>query len=335
MLLTPYYRRFLEHPSRYLPFLYPILMPILTLYSFKVPFQTFEDAFRYWLFTGFLQLLLLLVIRKVVYSTVYNKWIRWLIAAAICGAIILIYVFLEDNFFHFTARFSNPNKWVTVIRYLSNIFILITLLESIKSATERKNIILDNIALENENAKAQLNLLLQQINPHFLFNCFTVLQAMVRSKDVRTDAFIEKLSDVFQKTLETDRDTVTLKEELDFFNAYMYLMNLRQEKAIFTEVQVSEASLGYKLPAFSLQLLAENCIKHNIVSIAKPLYIRLYQKDPKTLTISNNYQPKPVRGESFGIGISNLKQRYGLEGIKEGVQIEQNETSYSTTIKLF
>lgn len=335
MSFLHYYRLFLANPSKYLPFLYPILMPIITLFSFKIPFQTFENALRYWLFTGFLQLLLLLVIKKIIYTTAYNKWVRWLIAYVICSVIILIYVFLEHNFVHFTAQFANPNQWIPVIRYSLNIFILIALLESIKSFTERKNIIIDNIALENENAKAQLNLLLQQINPHFLFNCLTVLQAMVRSKDARTTAFIEKLGDVFQKTLDTDRETVTLKEELDFFNAYMYLMTLRQEDAIFVEVQVSDASLGYHLPAFSLQLLAENCIKHNIVSATKPLYVRLYQKDPKTLTISNNYQPKAVKNESFGIGINNLKKRYTLEGIKQGVVIEQNETHYSTTIKLF
>lgn len=335
MRYTPFYRLFFSNPSTYLPFLYPVLMPILTLYSFKIPFRTFEDALRYWLFTGFLQLILLLVIRKEVYSSAYNKGIRWLKAAGICILIILTYVFLEHNFFHFTTNFTHPNKWIPAIRYSINIPILIALFESIKSAEERKRIIIDNITLENENAKAQLNLLLQQINPHFLFNSLTVLQAMVRAKDTRTEAFIVKLGDVFQKTLKTDKETVTLKEELDFFNAYMYLMSLRQENSIFVDVQVPNESLTKKLPAFSLQLLAENCIKHNIVSEAKPLYVRLYQKDLNTLTISNNYQPKAVQSESFGIGIKNLKKRYALKGIEQGVRIEQHETDYSTTIKLF
>jgi hypothetical protein len=81
--------------------------------------------------------------------------------------------------------------------------------------------------------------------------------------------------------------------------------------------------------------LAENCVKHNIVSASKPLSIRLYQKDLKSLTIENNYQPKTVKIESFGIGIKNLKKRYALEGIEQGVLIEQTEITYSTTLKLF
>jgi two-component system, LytTR family, sensor kinase len=115
----------------------------------------------------------------------------------------------------------------------------------------------------------------------------------------------------------------------------MYLMNLRQENAIFAEVRVADEALNYHLPSFSLQLLAENCIKHNVVSEAKPLTIRLYQKDLQSLTIENNYQPKAKKNESFGIGIQNLKKRYKLEGITQGVLIEQNEITYSTTIKLF
>jgi two-component system, LytTR family, sensor kinase len=334
MSFAQYRRHFLSNRGKYLPFLYPLLMPIITLFAFKIPFQTFEDALRYCLFMGFLHFILLVSVRKAVYSTAYTKIVRWIIAYVIGWLFIYFYMFLEYNVFHFTANFRYPNMWVTAFRASLNMPILIALVESIKSAAERKRIHIDNIALENENAKAQFNLLLQQINPHFLFNCLTVLQSMARKKDARTEEFIVKLGDVYRQTLKTDKGMVTLKEELDFFNAYMYLMALRQEEAIFVEVQVSDKSLTHRLPAFSLQLLAENCIKHNIVSEAKPLYVRLYQKDPKTLTLSNNYQPKAVKSESFNIGIKNLKKRYALEGIVQGVQIEQNEKIYSTTIKL-
>ena len=111
-------------------------------------------------------------------------------------------------------------------------------------------------------------------------------------------------------------------------------MSLRHENAIFVDVKVPEEALGLRLPAFALQLLAENCLKHNIVSESKPLYIQLYQKDPNSLTLSNNYQPKEEKSESFGIGIKNLKRRYALEGVNQGLKIEQNEQHYSTTIKL-
>lgn len=51
--------------------------------------------------------------------------------------------------------------------------------------------------------------------------------------------------------------------------------------------------------------------------------------------VSNNYKPKEIKSESFGIGIDNLKKRYALAGMERGIDIEQNETTYATTIKLF
>lgn len=332
---TRYSNHFFSHTEMYLPYLYPVLMPILTLIATKVPAHTFQDALVYCLFTGFLQLILLVLIQRIIYSGIYNQAIRWLIAFIVGGVVLSIYMFLEFNVFHFTAQLAYTNRWIPIPRYALNIPILIALVESIKSATERKNLVVKNIMLENENAKAQLHLLIQQINPHFLFNCLTVLQAMARSKDARTEEFIVKMANIYRQTLETEQGTVTLSEELEFFNGYMYLMSLRQENTIFVDIKIADESLAYHVPSFALQLLGENCMKHNIASKAKPLFLTVYQKDPKSLTVSNNYQPKTQKGESFGIGITNLKKRYTLEGIKQGVQIEQNETIYSTTLKLF
>jgi two-component system, LytTR family, sensor kinase len=327
-------KRILSKTELYLPYLYPILMPVLTLFSFKIPIRSVQEGFRYWLFTWLLQLMILWVVQKAVYSTAYNKGIRWLIAACVCLCIIAVYWFLEINYIHFIERFANPQKWIHALRNSVNILILIALLEAIKSYNDRSKLKSDNIILQKENVKAQFNQLMQQINPHFLFNCLTTLQAMVRSKDVRTEEFIIKLKDVYQQTLKKETSTVTLQEELDFFKAYIFLIKLRQEDAVFLDIQVQNNALALYLPTFSLQLLAENCIKHNIVSMAKPLYIRVYQKDPKSLTISNNYQPKKVKSESFGIGLQNLKKRYALAGIEQGIVIKQDEKTYETTLKL-
>jgi two-component system, LytTR family, sensor kinase len=335
MLLARIRRHFSQNTEMYLPYFYPILMPLLTMYSSRVAIHTFQDALLYWLFMGFLQSGLLVIIQKILYLKSYEKWTKWLIAAFVGVLFLCLYWLMDYLFLHIIARLAFANIWQVVIRNTLNIPLLIALVEGIKSAAERKRLILNNIMLENENAQAQLNLLLQQINPHFLFNSLTVLQAMALLEDTRTEEFIVKLEEVYRQTLKTDKGTVTLREELDFFNAYMYLMNLRQENAIFAEVQVADEALNYRLPSFSLQLLAENCIKHNVVSEAKPLTIRLYQKDLQSLTIENNYQPKAKKNESFGIGIQNLKKRYKLEGITQGVLIEQNEITYSTTIKLF
>lgn len=327
-------QRTLSNSEKYLPFLYPILMPLLTLNSFKIPISSAKEALSYWLVTGFIQFVILCIIRKIVYAPFYHQVIRWLIASFICFVVNISYVFLYYEFLHFTKVFANPNPWITISRYNMNIPIVIALLESIRAFQERSKFNTDNVKLQNENAKAQFNLLLQQINPHFLFNSLTTLQAMVRSKDTRTEEFIVKLKEVYQQTLRKEKGTVMLKEELDFFNAYMYLIALRHGQTVVLDMSISDQSLSYSIPTYTLQLLAENCIKHNIASEAKPLLMRLYQKDPKSITVANNYQPKGMKAESFGIGIKNLKQRYALAGIENGVLIKQDENTYETTVKL-
>jgi two-component system, LytTR family, sensor kinase len=191
------------------------------------------------------------------------------------------------------------------------------------------------LTLQAENIEAQFNLLIQKVNPDFLFHSLTTLQMMVKSDDPKAEEYILKLADVYRQTLKKERSAVSLEEELAFLQSYLFLMRYGQEKAITFDVQVSDASLGYQLPVFSLQLLGENCIKHNVFSETQPLHIQLFQKDPKSITIANNYQPKGVPTESFGVGIENLKMRYVLLGIEDAVTIEQNETTYATTIKLF
>ena len=153
---TPHYPPTLSKAEKYLQFIYPVLMPVLTLFAFKIPVHSVQEALRYWLFMGFMQFIVLLVIKKAVYSTVYNKVIRWLIAASISWLFIVFYQFVDYNFVHFTEGFANPNMWITVMRNSWNMPILIALLESVKSFHERSRFNADNIALQKENLKAQI-----------------------------------------------------------------------------------------------------------------------------------------------------------------------------------
>lgn len=320
--------------EKYLPFLYPLFMPALVLVASQIPVNSFLDALKNCLSLACLHSLLILLFQKILYANTYKQGVKLLIAAVLGSIIVISYLFLEYNFFNLAAHPKDPDKWLFPLRTMMNVPLLIALIGGIKSAADRKRLLIDNKKLENENAQAQLNVLIQRVSPHFLFNSLSVLQSMVRSKDARTETFVTTLADVYRQTLKKDKGMVTLQEELDFFNDYLFLMGLRQENALFVEVNIAEASLNYRLPIFALQLLAENCIKHNIVSVSKPLTIRLYQNDLKSVTISNNMQTRTHKNESFGIGIDNLKKRYALEGFEQGVLIENDEKTYTTTIKL-
>lgn len=171
------------------------------------------------------------------------------------------------------------------------------------------------ISIELERIKAahvtaQFELLKQQINPHFLFNSLNTLKAMVDEGDEHSSAFILKLSDFYRFTLENrTSDVITLQEEMHILESYLFLLKARFEKGIVFLSDVLEDMASIAIPPFTLQLLAENCIKHNVISLEKPLIIRLTITN-QYLTIENNLQPKLNPEPSTGMGLENIDQRY-------------------------
>jgi LytS/YehU family sensor histidine kinase len=190
------------------------------------------------------------------------------------------------------------------------------------------------IALERSNADnlaAQYELLKQQVNPHFLFNSLNTLKYMVESNDPHTVDFILKLSDFYRFTLESRKqDLIRLAEELDILNAYVFLLKARFEEGIDLSINIEQAHYQSLIPPFTLQLLVENCIKHNIVSLDRPLHISLYsEKD--FIVVQNGLQLKRTPEASMGMGLENINQRY-IHLLDKKVEINASETLF--TIKL-
>ncbi len=164
--------------------------------------------------------------------------------------------------------------------------------------------------IKADNLNAQYELLKQQINPHFLFNSLNTLKSMVDIGDPQAGEFVVRLSDFYRYTLDNRKlDLIPLKKELSTLKAYFFLLTSRFESGIDFSIEMDEATSGCYIPPFTLQLLAENCIKHNVVSAFSPLRIKLYCRDG-FIIMENNFQPKNVPQESAGIGLENIRQRY-------------------------
>lgn len=173
---------------------------------------------------------------------------------------------------------------------------------------ERVSIELERSKMDN--LAAQFELLRQQVNPHFLFNTLNTLKYMVESGDEHSVDFILKLSDFYRFTLENRKlDLIRLSEELKILHAYIYLLKARFEEGFDVQITVTPALSTTMIPPFTLQLLVENCIKHNVVAPDKTLYVKIYTEDDY-LVVSNNVQPKMTPEVSTGIGLENINERY-------------------------
>lgn len=170
-----------------------------------------------------------------------------------------------------------------------------------------------NMELErfrNDNLSAQYDLLKQQVNPHFLFNSLNTLKAMVETRDEQSIDFILKLANFYRYTLESRKlDLIHVREEMEILNAYLFLQKARFDKGFIFSSELNEAVLETLIPPFTLQLLVENCLKHNVVSLQKPLHISIYQQGDK-LVVENQVQLKNNEENSLGVGLKNIELKY-------------------------
>ncbi len=186
---------------------------------------------------------------------------------------------------------------------------------------------------KTENMRAQLLNLKNQINPHFLFNNMSGLSSLVYKDQDKAVEFINQLSKVYIYLLENhSNELVDLKTELEFINAYIFLLQIRFDKNIKFEINVPEKYKALSLPPMSIQMLIENAIKHNVISEEFPLTIQIGVEDTK-ICVSNLIQLRAVTEESTRTGLKNIKDRYRFFS-KTEPEILETEQSFSVKLPL-
>lgn len=204
---------------------------------------------------------------------------------------------------------------------------------------ERQEVVLQNGKLLTENIQNQYQALKNQLNPHMLFNSLNTLQSLVRESPEKAQSYIRELSRVLRYTLqENDTHTVTLREEMEFVDAYIFLMKMRYEDNLHFEVEVDTRLMDYYLPPLSIQTLVENAIKHNEISNRNPLTIEIKAigvqgNKEAALCINNDLQPRRTASYGTGVGLANLSKRYELLFGKE-IQITEANGKFSVCIPL-
>lgn len=184
-------------------------------------------------------------------------------------------------------------------------------LHLIQQNYENQTVNMELERIKSDNLGAQYELLKQQVNPHFLFNSLNTLKAMVETEDPDAVDFILKLSNFYRYTLESRKlDLIHVSEEMEIVKAYLFLQNARFEGGFTFQNELPEEALATLIPPFTLQLLVENCIKHNVVSLDKPLHIRLFG-DTEHIIIENPIRLKTGDHHSLGVGLKNVQLRYG------------------------
>jgi hypothetical protein len=182
-------------------------------------------------------------------------------------------------------------------------------------------------------ASAKFDALKNQLDPHFLFNSLNVLTSLIEEDPYQAQKFTTSLSKVYRYVLEQkNKDLVTVDEELQFARTYVRLLKMRFEDSIIFDIPERSSDPEAKIVPLSLQLLLENAVKHNVVTAERPLNIKV-QEVGDMLTVSNNLQEKQVVKKSSGVGLQNIRQRYGILTNKQ-VVIEKSTATFSVKLPM-
>lgn len=203
-----------------------------------------------------------------------------------------------------------------VATFISGIHANIYFQEKYKKATEeRHRLEIENIRQREINLQTSLMALKTQVDPHFLFNNFSILADLIDESREEAREFLDNLSLVYRyKLVNMNAHLVTIESELGMLRSYVHLV-----KAHFgATINVAFPSQGeiapmqtLGVPPLVVQLLVENAIKHNAHSTTHPLMVNI-RIDGQQMVVSNPIQPLSSSVESMGIGLSNLRERYRL-----------------------
>lgn len=230
---------------------------------------------------------------------------------------------------YFSGKYSFIN-WFTI-----NIALLISaflhakgFMEELKK-TSRKEVVEQKLIAKSANA--QFESLKNQLDPHFLFNSLNVLSSLIDENPKQAQKFTASMSKIYRYVLEQkDKELVTVEDELEFAKTYCDLLKTRFEDSVDFVFEVRTEDYRRFVVPLCLQLLLENCIKHNFATYSKPLVIKIFSEND-TLCIENNLQVREQIKESSGIGLANIVQRYALL-TRRNVFIEKSEDYFKVKL---
>ena len=179
--------------------------------------------------------------------------------------------------------------------------------------------------LELELNQTKLQLLKNQLQPHFLFNSLNSVVAEIEHSPKKAEEMLLNLSGILRETLDSDFEKpVFLKEELDLLEKYLFIEKIRYEDQLNYEILVPEEDLIRKIPKFILQPIIENAIKYGFKGHLQPILIQIYS-DENSIFIRNNGAILS-KNPAVGTGLQNVKERMKIfTGLENSFEIYQDE----------
>ena len=175
---------------------------------------------------------------------------------------------------------------------------------------------------ERQKEAVRFQVLLSQLNPHFLLNILTTVKSLaIRKKYKETHDLCLSLGKLLETSLQSERDLIHLETEMELVGAYIHIQSFRHQDLIKVDRHYEDYLKHALIPKFSLQPLVENCYRHAFWNMdgGGHIYIRAYvEGESLMLEVEDNGTgiAEKTRDErkrrGSGIGLANIRERLQL-----------------------
>jgi len=245
----------------------------------------------------------------------------YLVFAAVYSLIVVVLVNfimldLDESFRGYLSEFLVAFG-ITV--FISLVYFSYEYFELFRTSVEEKE------ALKRAHIENELKVLNHQINPHFLFNSLNTLMSIIPEDSNLALEFTRRFSNVYRYVLQSkNKDLVSLGEEMQFVHSYIFLMKIRHGDNLMADININDKDLLCQVPPLTIQMICENSVKHNTISEAHPLHLKIHIAD-EMIIIRNNKNKKLIKEDGTGTGLENIEKRYHYLSEKSILIIDEEE----------
>lgn len=254
-------------------------------------------------------------------------------AVLLTGGLLFIAVLLIGILF--TRRLSTPMadlergmneiEKLAEVRVRKNSFYEVELLAgNYNRMIHRIRVLMDEISDKEKTLRhAELNALVSQINPHFLYNTLDTIVWMAEFNDsTRVIALTKSLAAFFRLSLSGGRELITVGDELEHVRQYLYIQKERYGDKLNYTIHAPEEVLDYTVPKIILQPIAENSIYHGIKPLDRhgQITITVQEEGEKLIfTVSDN--GAGCRPDAAAADTPSRPGKVGLKNVDERLKL--------------
>lgn len=262
---------------------------------------------------------------------IYEKWHKGLYSRSIVEyatiiVVNIIAIFIVDKVLY-EGKTTDTDLWDVIDIYVICIICSLISIIDIQHFYYKRY-----ITMKRELAGLRLNLLQQQLSPHFMFNSLSTLQGLIATNKQKAEEYVASLSQILRYiTGNIGKEEIPVADALVFIKNYIKMLDIRFPEHFVFHIDDRNLAVESSIVPVSLQLTVENAVKHNVHSPRTPLEINI-SFNAAYVEVSNVIQ-RTAFTDSLGVGLKNLNERYRLLMDRE-LEIKEIDNIYSVKIPL-